>query len=471
MNFTDDLFNENSLSFLDNEKLKSKVQKCKEYVTKGQTIAFLDNIEETIQLCIEYDFTEDGIFLTEAALEISPYSSELWHSRGIFFNNLFEFEKAYVCFNKSLSLNPSDVETMINKAISEDNLGFWDEAIKTLDTALSLEPNNEEILFNLGIFYERNDHYDKAIYYFVETLKLDEEYSEAWYELGFCYECSNQFDKATEAYQKFLDIDPYSPSGWYNFGIVNLKTENYTDAINNFELAITLNDDFVNAWYNLGVAYAKKNQFNDAKKCFVKAGELDPFDYSIPLNIAQNCEATGDYEEAFKYFNGALKLSISCTEAYIGLGNYYARKNNIPLMMEYFSLFIRYTLANKEEYNNHHETEIMLTELFLEKEELESEETKSPEKLFELAEVYFELGRWNDSKNIFSELLDSNYNKSEIFYGLALCNFMLKKNEFALTNLISAFESNPGMENIFLEDFPLLDSTQLYINIFNSIYF
>lgn len=471
MNFTDDFSDENSLSFLDNEKLKSKVQKCKEYVSKGQTIAFLDNIEETIQLCIEYDFTEDGIFLTEAALEISPYSSELWHSRGIFFNNLFEFEKAYVCFNKSLSLNPSDVETMINKAIAEDNLGLWDEAINTLNTALSLEPNNEEILFNLGIFYERNDYFEKAIPYFIQTLNYDKEYSEAWYELGFCYECTNQFEKAKESYKSFLEIDPYNSNGWYNLGIVNLKTEDYYEAINNFELSTALNDDFVNSWFNLGVAYTKTNQISKAKKSFIKAFELDPFDYSIPLNIAQTCEADGDYEDAYKYFLASKKLNKTCTENYVGLGNYYSRKNNFHLMIEYFSQFIKYSLAQRTEYNDSHNYDIILSEIFIEMEELENLEEKTSEELFELAEIYFEIGRWSDAKKIYMNLLESKYNRSEIFYELAMCNFMLQNNEIALSNLISAFESNPGTENIFLEEFPLLDSTQLYINIFNSIYF
>ena len=152
MSFDNDFFGSDSNSFIDDENLKYKVQKCKEYVSSGQTITFLGNIEDTIQLCLEYDYTEDGIFLVEAALEISPFSSELWHSKGIFYNNLFEFEKAYLCFNKALSLNPSDVETMINKSISEDNLGLWDDAIDTLENAQLLEPNNEEVTFNLGIF-------------------------------------------------------------------------------------------------------------------------------------------------------------------------------------------------------------------------------------------------------------------------------------------------------------------------------
>ena len=103
MNFPDDFFDPDSNSFIDDENLKIKVQKCKEYVSNGQTITFLGNIEDTIQLCLEYDLTEDGIYLTEAALKISPYSADLWHSKGIFYNNLFEFEKAYICFNKALS--------------------------------------------------------------------------------------------------------------------------------------------------------------------------------------------------------------------------------------------------------------------------------------------------------------------------------------------------------------------------------
>jgi len=179
MSFSDDFFDSDSNAYFDNEQLKSKVKECKEYVTNGQTINFLGNIENTIQLCLEYDFVEDGIFLTNAALEITPYSSELWHSKGIFYNNMFEFEKAYLCFDKALSLNPSDVETLINKSIAEDNLGLWNEAITTLEKASDLEPDNEEVLFNLGIFYERNDYFDKAIEYFSRTVKADKEYGDA----------------------------------------------------------------------------------------------------------------------------------------------------------------------------------------------------------------------------------------------------------------------------------------------------
>ena len=48
---------------------------------------------------------------------------------------------------------------------------------------------------------------------------------------------------------------------------------------------------------------------------------------------------------------------------------------------------------------------------------------------------------------------------------------MLKRDGEAVKHLVSSFDLNPRTENIFLEEFPILESTQLYINIFNTIYF
>lgn len=468
MNFSDDFLDPDFNSFLDDEKLKSKVQKCKEYVSNGQTITFLGNIEDTIQLCLEYDFTEDGIFLTEAALEISPYSSELWHSKGIFYNNLFEFDKAYLCFEKSLSLNPSDAEAMINKSIAEDNLGLWDESINTLENALAIEPNNEEVLFNLGIFYQRKDYFEKAVEYFKRTVEIDTEYGDAWYELGFCYESSNKLDEALSAYQKFLDIEPYSASGWYNFGIVYLKMNSYEKAINCFELATSINEDFANAWYNCGIAYSKINRFIDSRNAFLKAFEMDPFDDLIPLNIAQSFEATGDYDSAANYFRAAIKISKTNLDAYVGLGNYYARKNNRDKMIEYFSKIVKYTLYNnfsdfsERELRNHLEDVNKEIEIY-------NNSELNIEDYFKLAELYIEVGRWNDAILTYQKSLKYKSEISNSFYGMAICHFMLNKNEDALKHLLHSFSLNPGNEFNFIDEFPYFESTQLYIKLTDSI--
>jgi tetratricopeptide (TPR) repeat protein len=468
MNFSDDFFNADPDSYLDDEKLKSKVKKCKEYVSRGQTIAFLNNIEDTIQLCLEYDFTEDGIYLTDAALEITPYSSELWHSKGIFYNNLFEFEKAYLCFDKALSLNPSDVDAMINKSIAEDNLGMSEEAIATLENALLIEPNNDEASFNLGIFYERKDDFENAIIHFHKTITLDKEYGDAWYELGFCYESNNQLSEALDAYQNFLDIEPYSASGWYNFGIVYLRLDDYMNAINCFELATAVNDEFSNAWFNCGLAYSKLNNYTKSREAFFKAFELDPIDDLIPLNIAQSYEATGEYELAKNYYLQTLQITKANIDAYVGLGNCYAKEDNRQEMLNCFSMIIKYNfVSNISEYS----TEELLAQLYEVYHDIEiySNSNLDMEDLFKLAESYFELGRWDDALLTYEKTLLTNKDKSNSYYGMALSLFMLNKNEEALELLMKAFELNTGTESLFLDEVPYFDSTKLYAYLTDSI--
>lgn len=467
MNFSDEFFDDDSNSFLDDEKLKSKVQECKQYVSNGQTIAYLANIEDTIQLCLEYDYTEDGIYLVEAALEISPYSSDLWLSKGIFYNNMFEFDKAYLCFDKSLSLNPSDVETMINKSIAEDNLGMWEEAISTLEAALQFEPNNEEVLYNLGIFYERKDYFVKAIEYFNKTVIVDEDYGDAWYELGFCYESIGKLDDAKNSYKRFLDIEPYSASGWYNYGIVFLRSDDIQEAIRCFELATAINEDFANAWYNCGIAYNKINKYVAARDSFFKALELDPFDDLIPLNIAQSYTATGEYEKAIIYYNKTLKISKSNIDAYVGLGNCYAHQNNRSKMLEIFSKIVKYSINDNLFDYPSNKLNQLLDESYSEIEHYSALESldKNAENI---AEAYFMLGHWEMAYFYFQRSLTTSKENSDSLYNMALCLFMLDNNEEGLDLLLQSFDKNIGMEKNFLEEFSCFESTQIYINLTDS---
>jgi len=463
MNFSDDYFDSNSQSFFDDEKLKSKVKECKQYVSNGQTIAYLNNIEDTIQLCLEYDYTDDGIYLVEAALEISPYSSELWHSKGIFHNNQFDFEQAYESLEKSLSLNPNDVEAMINKSIAEDNLGFWESAINTLETVLDIEPNNEEAVFNLGILYQHKDNFTKAIEYFKKTIYLEKNYSDAWYELGFCYESIDKLEDALKAYNKFLEIDPYSASGRYNCGIVYLKMGNNTEAINSFELATTINEDFSNAWYNLGLSYFNQNRLIDAKKSFSRAFELDPFDSDVTLRLAKTNDSMGEYDSAINYYNATLRINKSLIDAYLGRGNCFARKNNFKSALNDFGMIVKFSLANEIEFASDVEMNLELAGFHKIVSEYKNESEYLPEALNYFANIFFKLGDWESACNLFRKSIKHYPENSTAHFGKALCLFMLNKNQDAISNLQIAFELNPNTETIFLQKFSILDSTQLYI--------
>jgi tetratricopeptide (TPR) repeat protein len=93
----------------------------------------------------------------------------------------------------------------------------------------------------------------------------------------------------------------------------------------------------------------------------------------------------------------------------------------------------------------------------------------SEEDLEALAENYFEIGKWDDAFITYKKIINSNNKNSNVFYGMALTQFMLNNNEEALNLLLHSFDLNSGMEVNFLDDFPYFESTQLYIKLTDAI--
>ena len=86
-----------------------------------------------------------------------------------------------------------------------------------------------------------------------------------------------------------------------------------------------------------------------------------------------------------------------------------------------------------------------------------------------MGNAYFNLGDWQNAFKVFKKSINLNPENSLAHYGKALCLIMLNKYQDALDNLQIAFELNPNLERLFLEKFPALDSTQLYIKITSTL--
>ena len=161
----------------DDENLKEQIEECKKLIDSGSVYGYLDKFDEVIQSCIDNDFSEDGLYLVSALLEIAPYNSEYWIRKGLFLNALGNFNESIECFNKALSLNPGDTDALVDKSIAEENIGLYTQAKESLHTALSNDPNNEDAIYSLGILHPRNGEFEDAIKYFNKALKLNPESS------------------------------------------------------------------------------------------------------------------------------------------------------------------------------------------------------------------------------------------------------------------------------------------------------
>lgn len=454
-------FSDNNRDYNENE-IKENINKALEIVSEGNIFASQEFIEEAIQLCMESELNEEGLILTDALLEITPYNSELWNFKGSFLNNSYDFEEAYFVLEKAYSLNPNDTEILINLAISADNLGIRDESYELLNKALDLDPYNDEALFNLGVYFERTEDYYKAIDYIKRAIEIDKTYSEAWYELGYCYELIEKYDESLNAYDEFLQLEPYNATAWYNRGVVLVKKLMYQDAINCFELAGNLKEDFSSAWFNAGVANSAIGRKEEALKAFKNTASIEDTDPALWFQMGNIYSELNDYQNAINCFSAALEHDDEYYEAYLERGylfslikeNEKAENDLKKAFMEYYPEFISEHILEDSDF-----TAVEVCK------ELSEKDPENFELKYILVENLIKIGNWEDALPLVNECLLMDSENSACYYSKAKIYFKIGDLNEALQNLKNAFALTPSLKYKFAKDFPEINSSKL----FNSI--
>ncbi|MCG6958776.1 tetratricopeptide repeat protein, partial [bacterium BMS3Abin03] len=81
---------------------------------------------------------------------------------------------------------------------------------------------------------------------------------------------------------------------------------------------------------------------------------------------------------------------------------------------------------------------------------------------FNLAETFFEMGKWLEALNSFDECLRINPVDATSMYGKAKVNFLLSRTHEAIECLKKAFKIDPGIEEEFTADYPDVKSSKLF---------
>ncbi len=324
MKFSDD-YSEPNFDRFSEEEVEERIDKALAVIEEGTIFLALNSLEETVQMCIDYDYPEEGLKIVNAVLETVTYNSDFWQYKGTFHNSLGEFEEAYLALEKSLELNPNDTETLINDAIAKEGLGLIDEALKSLTQALEIEPTNLDVLLSLASLYERKGNSEKTVELLREVIKIDPENSEAWYEMAYSLENLGRYNDSLFAYDKYIDIEPESYYGWYNKGIVLIQMNDFPNAIEHFEFAIMLNENFQSAYFNIGISYLTLEKFGDAVSAFSEAVKLDPDDEIAWLYLGKSLYGNNQTAEAIDALNKAVKLDEFFQEAYLVRGKIFEK--------------------------------------------------------------------------------------------------------------------------------------------------
>ncbi len=232
-----------------------------------------------------------------------PGLEGVFYSRiGISFENMFSYDNALLCFNKSLKIRQKindtigiiNVHNFMGRVYKK--LGKYDLAFEYFTKALNAIPDSSKqemkafTYVNLGLMFSETGDYNYAEKYLKDALEirkklnLEKYVAHTYFRLAGLFSKKEEFDKAIEYSLKAMSI--YDKN----------KITKQLPALYNF----------------LGMCYLKKNEHNKAKSFLNNAKQLAK-QYNAKVVLARNALNFGqyyalheDYETAIIHFKEAI---------------------------------------------------------------------------------------------------------------------------------------------------------------------
>ena len=183
-----------------------------------------------------------------------------------------------------------------------------DEALKYI--MFSIKQNSLDYLaFNtLGLILISLKKYDQAKKAFLEGIKIEPTYIASYNNLGHCYTLVNEKDNALKIFKKGLRIDPDSPEVINNLANYYNNNGEYEKALKYYFEAFKTDNKNSSIISNIAIAYFNLGNNKKAEKFCKKAYLLNPNDDLIKKAYSMLLLKQQKYKEAWKIFDGRLKL-------------------------------------------------------------------------------------------------------------------------------------------------------------------
>jgi tetratricopeptide (TPR) repeat protein len=234
---------------------------------------------------------EKAIADLSKAISLKPDEKSIWAVRGGAYDMMGEYDKAVADFTEAIKLDPKApdlVDTYYKRALAYCLLRRFDEALADCDQALQINPNNYDVLTQRGRTNYFHKQFDAAVQDYTKAIEVADERQKlfVWDCFGVRALCHWQVGRYVEASQDFaraIELNPSDPAVLSNYAalLATAPRESARDGKRAVELATKAceltdykNADFVNA---LSVAYAEVGDFVSAIKWSEAALELVPY--------------------------------------------------------------------------------------------------------------------------------------------------------------------------------------------------
>ena len=270
--------------------------------------------------------------------------SRIYIVRAFLYEDLKNYDKAIVDYNKAIELDPKDSHPyyFLGQIYQNQKLDY-DKAITDYEKAISLNSLEEADLTNTYYQLARSlgelKQFEKQLFNYLKILELDPISINTMNEIGVLYtRIYNDNEKALEYYNRAIELDSTYANAIYNRGFIYLNLGNTNKALNNFNRAIELDSEKSKFYNTRGqVYYIGLQDYKKAIADFEKAIKIDPSDKRIYYHLATSFIGLKFIDKAVITLNKLVELYPKESRVYSELGNIY--KDNVKdnkKALEYF---------------------------------------------------------------------------------------------------------------------------------------
>ncbi len=212
-----------------------------------------------------------------------------------------------------------EVTTRFNRAVELQRQGALKEAADEYRTVLAIAPNHAEAQANLGVVLSRLGHYEEAVASYEAALRLNPRLTPVWLNLGIAHHRAGQFAKAVEALERFLALAPDNVQARQLLGVSLVELGRDAEAIAQLEPALAAAPEDAAVLYSLGLAYLRL-QRPEALEMLEKLAAFPAGVAAARLLEGQWLLARFEFEKAIAALREAEKLNPELPRLQYSLG-------------------------------------------------------------------------------------------------------------------------------------------------------
>lgn len=217
-----------------------------------------------------------------------------------------EFAQSKFYFEDAIKNDPTNATAYAGLAEAQDSTDENEKAFVNYEKALSLNPKLTELYTPLGISYFRNGDIAKAKTLLTKAVAADADNPETQFFIASILYKENKNQEALAAVQKVLKNDPKNADAQYLLANILDGLGREKDAIAAYNQATTLNPKSADAWFDLGAAQFNAGNYQESIKAYETVTRLDNRNWEAYLNLAEAYWQTEDFTKAEGAYNLAL---------------------------------------------------------------------------------------------------------------------------------------------------------------------